>query len=355
MQKDWMLLHVEAQGLLLCTDLRDNTIALTTFQEFHRAIPSSAYSENVGDLYEASTSAMISASRSLDVFAGVSGGPHTRERQADGMPTWVPDWSRERGNIPLYWSLDCDTPFKAADGYAHSPDSPDELLINGCKVLVVKGRVIGRVRHVVGHEFESFGDESSPDEFFNLRDFVQSWRDFMAKNTELQEQNHSGPSSIMSEAAASRALMSAMTASFGSQSSFTADNIRSGELSDILLNEMVYMAGCLDLVRGGMESLVTSLAMTYGGPARATAKLRQWGGICLGRRIVFGDGQAMGLVSKNADAGDEICILHGSRVPIVLRRSGSGYEVIGQCYWHNWMYGDKVDWKEGEGDTFLLI
>ena len=67
------------------------------------------------------------------------------------------------------------------------------------------------------------------------------------------------------------------------------------------------------------------------------------------------NGQDMGLVSKDSAEGDDICVLHGSRVPVVLQRGGSGYEVIGQCYWHDWMYGDKVGWKEGEGDTFLLI
>lgn len=43
------------------------------------------------------------------------------------------------------------------------------------------------------------------------------------------------------------------------------------------------------------------------------------------------------------------------KVPVVLWRLGRCCRVIGQCYWQRWIYRDKVDWKEDEGDLFTLI
>jgi hypothetical protein len=63
----------------------------------------------------------------------------------------------------------------------------------------------------------------------------------------------------------------------------------------------------------------------------------------------------MGLASKGAEAGDVVRILHGSKAPIVLRGLGRRYRVIGQCYWHDWTYGERVDWEENAGDSFSLI
>ena len=109
------------------------------------------------------------------------------------------------------------------------------------------------------------------------------------------------------------------------------------------------------LYQCGFPHSINFMPRTYGDWRKAMSKFRQWVGICSGRRIVFGEGQGFGLVPKSARAGDVICILHGSKVPILLRRLGRCYRVIGQCYWHRWMYGEKVYCAEEGGDVFKLV
>jgi hypothetical protein len=63
-----------------------------------------------------------------------------------------------------------------------------------------------------------------------------------------------------------------------------------------------------------------------------------------------------GLCPQTSLPGDKVCILHGSSVPVVLRKvlSSNRYIVIGQCYMVDWMHGDYIDWKEDDADTFEL-
>jgi hypothetical protein len=64
------------------------------------------------------------------------------------------------------------------------------------------------------------------------------------------------------------------------------------------------------------------------------------------------------LAPKDTRVGDVIAILHGSPVPVVLRKyeklSGNVYEVIGQSYVEGIMYGEAVSWPESLSDEFEL-
>ncbi|KAF2263797.1 hypothetical protein CC78DRAFT_568842 [Lojkania enalia] len=63
----------------------------------------------------------------------------------------------------------------------------------------------------------------------------------------------------------------------------------------------------------------------------------------------------MGFVYGNAMAKDIVCILHGSRVPVVLRPANDRmYRVIGWCYLDNVVFGEAVTWKEDEAAEFIL-
>lgn len=75
------------------------------------------------------------------------------------------------------------------------------------------------------------------------------------------------------------------------------------------------------------------------------------------KRLLLGRKQLFGLGPDAILPGDCICILHGSSVPLILRRceNAKEYTVMGQCYYESWMYGEKVDWEEDEADEFVLI
>jgi hypothetical protein len=74
----------------------------------------------------------------------------------------------------------------------------------------------------------------------------------------------------------------------------------------------------------------------------------------------------LGLACEDAEIGDQIAILHGSKVPCLFRAvdAGSGeYRVISQCYLDGWMYGKPLKershphgkWWEEEQDKFVLV
>jgi hypothetical protein len=86
--------------------------------------------------------------------------------------------------------------------------------------------------------------------------------------------------------------------------------------------------------------------------------LRSYGLIAADRALVRGPLGNYGLVPEDAQHSDQIAILHGSKTPIVLRKvdgKDKFYQVVGQCYWEECMYGEVVDWEEAEGEDFVLV
>ena len=77
---------------------------------------------------------------------------------------------------------------------------------------------------------------------------------------------------------------------------------------------------------------------------------------CLGRKIAMLESCnfPIGLVPDFTRKGDLICVINGSTTPFVLRAKAECFEFIGECYVQGIMYGEAVDWSEGEGDRFVL-
>ncbi|KAF1828453.1 hypothetical protein BDW02DRAFT_239197 [Decorospora gaudefroyi] len=75
-----------------------------------------------------------------------------------------------------------------------------------------------------------------------------------------------------------------------------------------------------------------------------------------GRELIVGYGWRLGLAHRSVCEGDLICIVHGSEVPLVLRRLTSGYyRLMGQCYFEGAMRGEEVTWDEASADEFVLV
>lgn len=90
---------------------------------------------------------------------------------------------------------------------------------------------------------------------------------------------------------------------------------------------------------------------------RATSRiLSHRANICVRKRVFIGaDQNLLGLGPIDIATNDLICILHGSKVPVMLKPRIYGYEVVGQCYYEEWMYGNLVAWDEDEADELTLI
>ena len=46
------------------------------------------------------------------------------------------------------------------------------------------------------------------------------------------------------------------------------------------------------------------------------------------------------MAPPRADKGDDVCVLFGCSVPVVLRKRHGTWEFIGECYLHGYMNGE---------------
>jgi len=67
----------------------------------------------------------------------------------------------------------------------------------------------------------------------------------------------------------------------------------------------------------------------------------------------FTERRYVGLVPSDAAVGDQICLLHGGKVPFVMRQQGKAYRLIGECYIHGIMHGEALR-PEFEENRFKL-
>ncbi len=66
------------------------------------------------------------------------------------------------------------------------------------------------------------------------------------------------------------------------------------------------------------------------------------------RRILFTTASGLkGIGPQAASPGDEMCILYGSSIPFIVRRTGEAYQLIGECYVRDVMQGEALK-KLGE-------
>lgn len=65
----------------------------------------------------------------------------------------------------------------------------------------------------------------------------------------------------------------------------------------------------------------------------------------------------LGLFTLMSSAQDSVALLHGSRMPILLREAGdtATYQVVGACYVEGLMFGEAVNWDEDAADDIFLV
>lgn len=62
----------------------------------------------------------------------------------------------------------------------------------------------------------------------------------------------------------------------------------------------------------------------------------------------------MGVAPATTEPGDAVCILFGSRTPMILRKSGEGWRFAGQTYIHGIMDGEAFDGQDMKKDASLF-
>lgn len=114
-----------------------------------------------------------------------------------------------------------------------------------------------------------------------------------------------------------------------------------------------------DLVFGPDERNLTwwqkaALPSQFFNPTKEQCEALSWAmNATAWRRLVGTDNGRMGLAPAAARVGDALAVLLGCSTPMVLRRSGDGWKVIGECYVHGVMHGEMIASQPEIGDIKL--
>jgi hypothetical protein len=357
---DFMALMFRLAGLVKATDPRDLVYSFLGFQDLAHTMIAPDYSLSLSQVYADAARSFIEISRSLDVFSITS----IAERPT-GLPSWAPDWTqRSPQGVPLY-RPDVPSSFAACKEFTHQriPTSDDS------RYLVVKGKIIDTVALVSNHDFDQDNrNKGGLEVFLKLRKQLDFFRTAQ-------------PPPIASEDKCRGITYARLVTSNTPPRRPFADMLDGGahqqkRLIKTILADNAHkfnpvkekQTGQLPISASELEDYHTAYAQED--PIRQRSRflpgLDHLSGVrdefrgnmlvSVKRRLFHGEHAKLGLAPLAVEAGDVVCILHGSRVPCVLRtaREGHRYELIGQCYYEDWMYGDHVNWAEGDADTFEL-
>jgi hypothetical protein len=348
-------------GLVQATDPRDLVYSFLGFQDLANPVIQPNYSLSLSEVYTDAAQSFIEMTRSLDLFGitSITGRP-------TGLPSWAPDWTQKSPQgVPLY-RPDISSSFKACKNLAHRRMSSSD----DTKYLIVKGKVVDRVAVISNHEFDlNNRNKGALDGFLKLRPQLQFFREAQPPPRGTLKDNVSGPPN-------------AKPATDGTQPRKSFADMFEGEMHQekrlikTILADNAYKFNPEKETQTGQVPISASELEDYHNVYVQEAPIRQLSRfvpdldrltrvrndlrgnmlVSVKRRLFHGERTYLGLAPETAKVGDLVCILHGSKVPCILRkvREQERYELVGQCYYEDWMYGGHVGWAEEDGDTFEL-
>ena len=284
------------------------------------------------------TKTIIQNSSLLDIFAAVSG---TEIRKYD-LPSWVPDFSRCYPYARPITAPDFKTAFNASSGIPHTWENSADP-----EALVVKGKIIGTIMWFSPPTFDrkdhreaALGTKAVL-EYENHANVMRRYLDIQNIVTPQRRQELVGDYSTLI-----RTLLA--DGAFGHEQPLPCS-----------LDEILWVCEHEDEIQAASNS--------QGSPSgnrnyEVLETVREWGLIVQQKRLFLTDQYDMGLVPKAAKTGDLICLLHGSKIPCVLRRSDVGeqrYRIISQCYLDGKMYcngsNERAAWLKDGAQEFVIV
>lgn len=309
---------------LQATDDKDKVLAfLSLWQPGSFDIAKTA-EENASEVYSMLTRSLLKDTRSLDVLSAVrTAPPRDHERQ---QPSWVPRWDVEVMEDPSpllrVWFREPASTIRWDASWPHCQhNSPAQEGM----VLAVRGRIISSISEVLPKILNEAGLHYE----FELVEFEKSL-DCESKVIDL----HSAMKTMLECTQLGRAVSSG----------------ESNELR-IWLSELLDKDLPIKDFREQIEAKLEeygNIGISYIGRGKSffttqdTSNTRIW----------------IGLGPGYTEAGDKISILHGARVPMILRQikgEPKKYQVVGECYVEGLMYGEAVDWEEKDADDIWLV
>ena len=304
------------------------------------------YTKPIEWVWTDAASRMIRNSNSLEILAAARGESMAKY---PNLPSWVPDWSDCFRFARPIQAPDLTSAFNASCGRAHKSIEKETSFR-----LQVRGKIIRTVFWISSCNFEMTYYRDGIKAFLQLDEHMQELRQhFGLQRRMTSEQVHQRWNDLRGS------ILRTLLAD-GAFSHRQPLDVGTRELERIILSETEILE---------KKRIFDSNPDVHGGRDVYEVLEKLWGwGLIAQKKVLFTtadvdnsrdaiDGINFGLAATAIEPGDKIAILHGSKVPIVLRQSELGWKVISQCYLDGWMYGDEnnVFWAEDEADTFNLI
>lgn len=251
---------------------------------------------------------------------------HDDFQQSDGFPSWVPRWDRS-DPWSFHW-LDKST-LSASKYRAELPD----IDLARAGILKLKGVIFDRiawVSDVLGQGSRSFMSDAKV-----RTAFIKLWLEATGEQ----------PNSSFAHQVTIEELATTTTGGIIKASAVLHDKDTSEAWLD--MGEIDTEAG-RDFIASFKTFMDTD---TYPGSAQCFDVLLA----CSDRRIFRTQKGYLGLGRSGMQVGDAVTVLHGSRVPFVLRSIGEPgkayFTLVGDCFVHAIMRGEAYDMLEEESVT----
>ena len=331
------------------TDKRDMVYALLNLAtESERSALKVSYSDSVANVYLRTTQLLIQQGQGIDVLYEAAGWENV-----DELPSWTPDWSRDRSLESLGWLF-----VRSSNVLGDKPRGGRWAPNEESRIFRAAGRTRGRVRVT--------GDG-------RLLQTRGIYADDIEAVTEPYNQGKDIPpfqrlESIHAFSLAGRVMihnLKKLLRYFPGEGEFNAlwrtlvadvANDEDGDLkrpaSPDLADSFAALTKLFEATPDGttkyikqsyFERLLRESAPFVQACEQQIGKRR----LCITRRGFIG--LAPGWASK----GDNICVVLGAAVPFVTRKSQNGNDMlIGECYVHGLMDGEALDMVLDEEDVF---
>jgi hypothetical protein len=283
------------------------------------------YSLETSAAYTMISASITRSTKSLSIFGLVRG-----SKYPGLLPSWVIDWRLIKSAQGTPFDRDGKDVFDACKGYRYKPTNSSSQL---SRVLLVRGKIIGllAIASSVAHE--------------PRQHLPQTWK--LKQVVESLVLGSRSRGTLLSLPSSDSGLMRRVLAVLMAQDmrSFITDIHRENSLDKMLRAYHNY------------ERVVKKDATLEDASelAELVQKLAKRAFLCVNKRVFYSRDGLIGLGPQHISENDFVCILHGSKIPCILRKQDYGWKVIGQCFYERWMHGELVDWKEEEGDVFDLI
>ena len=331
------------------TDKRDRVYALLNLAtESERSALTVSYSDSAANVYLRTTQLLIQQGQGIDVLYEAAGWENV-----DELPSWTPDWSRDRSLESLGW-LFVQSSNVLSDNPRGGRWAPDQEP----RIFRAAGRTRGRVRvtgdgrllqtrGIYADDIEAVSEPYNQGKDFHAFQRLESIHAFalagrvMIDNLKKLLRYSPGEGEF-------NALWRTLVADVADDE----DGDLKRPASPDLANSFAALTKLFEAIPDGTTKYIKQSyferlfreSAPFGHACELQIRKRR---LCITRRGFIG------LVPGWASKGDNICVVLGAAVPFVTRRLQNGNDMlIGECYVHGLMDGEALDMVLDEEDVF---